>query len=58
MITSDFIKIRRQLGMTQEQLAHAMGITVRAMVRIEGRKTVATKYALAIKWIAHQAENA
>lgn len=48
MKTTEFIAKRHDLGLTQEQLAHRIGITVRQMVRIEGRDTVPRKYALAI----------
>lgn len=53
MNTAEFREKRRKLGLSQEQLAHLMGITVRQMVNLEARETVPLRYQLALRWIEH-----
>lgn len=53
MNRQDFIATRRKLGLSQEQLAHRLGITLRQLARIEAREDVPLRYQYALMWIEH-----
>lgn len=58
MTPHEFREKRRKLGLSQEQLAHAMGITVRQIANIEKRETIPLRYQLALRWLEHEAVEA
>lgn len=58
MTPSEFRAKRRKLGLSQEQLAHAMGITVRQMANIEKREEIPLRYQLALRWLEYDRADA
>lgn len=53
MNPTEFRRIRKSLGLTQEGLARRLDITVRQMHAIENGEAIPMRYQFALRWIEY-----